>query len=199
MGCRELCGVHTNTDTNTDTDTDAIGFQTHCIGVGKGKICVGVGQCEHIIRVEDLENNLAVVPLIMPGCWFMSRYHGYRTTCWRTSITTRRRRIHRAWVSLTSTIRGRHRSGHRGNSANRTCHPSTCPYCTNTATETVRVIVGIIICDLNRSCLIDLKPAFRLIFWTLHLCDHDSTWKLVIAGTISFTQVLIRTVLRQTF
>ena len=69
MGCRELCGgVHSN----SDTDTDAIGFQTHCVGVGagvsKGKICVGVGQSEQIIRVENLENNLAVVPLIMPGC-----------------------------------------------------------------------------------------------------------------------------------
>ena len=50
MGCRELCGgVHTGTNTNTD----AIGFQTHYVGVGasvsKGKICVGVGQCEHTI------------------------------------------------------------------------------------------------------------------------------------------------------
>ena len=47
MICRELCDVH------TDTDTGAIGFQTHCVGadVGKGKICVGVGQCEHCIRV----------------------------------------------------------------------------------------------------------------------------------------------------
>ena len=50
MGYRDLCGdVHTD----TDTDTDANGFQTHCLGVGarvgKGKICVGVGQCEHTI------------------------------------------------------------------------------------------------------------------------------------------------------
>ena len=45
MACRELCGcVHTN------TDTDAIGFQTHCVHVSKGKICVGVGQCEHAIK-----------------------------------------------------------------------------------------------------------------------------------------------------
>ena len=59
MGCRELCGgVHINTDTNTY----AIGFQTHCVGVGAGvskdKICVGVGvgQCKRTLRVEDLEN-----------------------------------------------------------------------------------------------------------------------------------------------
>ena len=46
-------GVFTMPDTDTDTDTDAIRFQTHCVGVrtsvGKGKICVGVGQCEHTI------------------------------------------------------------------------------------------------------------------------------------------------------
>ena len=51
MGCRELRGgVHTN----PDTDTDATGFQTHCVGVsvGKGKICVGVGQCEQTIRYQ---------------------------------------------------------------------------------------------------------------------------------------------------
>ena len=52
MGCIELYGgVHTD----TYTSTDAIGFQTHCVGVGagvgKGKICVGVGQCEHTIRL----------------------------------------------------------------------------------------------------------------------------------------------------
>ena len=46
-------GVFTlpDTDTDAETDTDAIGFETHCVGVstsvGKGKICVGVGQCEH--------------------------------------------------------------------------------------------------------------------------------------------------------
>ena len=44
-------GVH------TDTSTDTIGFQTHCVGVGarvgKGKICVGVGQCEHAIKVLE--------------------------------------------------------------------------------------------------------------------------------------------------
>ena len=138
----------------------------------------------------------------MPGCWSISCYHGYRTTYWRTSITTRRRSIHRTWVSLTSTTRRRLRSGRRGNSANHTCRPSTCPYCTNTATETVRVIaviVGIIIADSYRSYLIDLKPAFRLIFWALHIFDHDSTWKLVVAGTMSSTQGLIRTILRQTF
>ena len=48
-------GVFTlpDTDTDAETDTDAIGFETHCVGVGtsvgKGKICVGVGQCEHTI------------------------------------------------------------------------------------------------------------------------------------------------------
>ena len=57
MGCRELCGgVHTD----TYTDTEAIGFQTHCVGVGasvgKGKICVGVGQCEHTINVISYKN-----------------------------------------------------------------------------------------------------------------------------------------------
>ena len=45
-------------DTNAETDTDAIGFETHCVGVGtsvgKGKICVGVGQCEHTISVPLL-------------------------------------------------------------------------------------------------------------------------------------------------
>ena len=50
MGSKELCGgVHTD----TYTDIDAIGFQAHCVGVGasvgKGKIRVGVGQCEHTI------------------------------------------------------------------------------------------------------------------------------------------------------
>ena len=48
MGCKELCGgVH------TVTNTYAIGFQTHCVGVsvGKGQICVSVGQCEHTINV----------------------------------------------------------------------------------------------------------------------------------------------------
>ena len=53
MGRRELCDVH------TDTDTDAIGFQTHCVdvgaGVGEGKICVGVGQCEHCIRLVQMK------------------------------------------------------------------------------------------------------------------------------------------------
>ena len=50
-------GVFTlpDTDTDAETDTDAIGFETHCVGVGtsvgKGKICVGVGQCEHTIRL----------------------------------------------------------------------------------------------------------------------------------------------------
>ena len=46
-------GVFTLPDTDADTDTDAIGFQTHCVGasVGKGKICVGVGQCEHTIML----------------------------------------------------------------------------------------------------------------------------------------------------
>ena len=43
-----------DTDTDAETDTDAIGFETHCVGVGtsvgKGKICVGVGQCEHTIK-----------------------------------------------------------------------------------------------------------------------------------------------------
>ena len=49
-------GVFTlpDTDTDAETDTDAIGFETHCVGfgtsVGKGKICVGVGQCEHTIK-----------------------------------------------------------------------------------------------------------------------------------------------------
>ena len=53
----ELNGVFTLADTDTDaeTDTDAIGFETHCVGVGtsvgKGKICVGVGQCEHTIML----------------------------------------------------------------------------------------------------------------------------------------------------
>ena len=43
-------GVFTlpDTDTDAETDTDAIGFETHC--VGKGKICVGVGQCERTIN-----------------------------------------------------------------------------------------------------------------------------------------------------
>ena len=36
MGCRDLCG-----DVHTDTGVGA--------RVGKGKICVGVGQCEHTI------------------------------------------------------------------------------------------------------------------------------------------------------
>ena len=50
-GYKELYGgVHTD----TYTDIDAIGFQTHCVGAGisKGKICVGVKQCEHTIRVH---------------------------------------------------------------------------------------------------------------------------------------------------
>ena len=48
-------GVFTLPDTDAETDTDAIGFETHCVGVGtsvgKGKICVGVGQCEHTINL----------------------------------------------------------------------------------------------------------------------------------------------------
>ena len=48
-------GVFTVPHTDTDADTAAIGFQTDCVGVGtsvgKGKICVGVGQCEHTISV----------------------------------------------------------------------------------------------------------------------------------------------------
>ena len=54
----DLHGVFTlpDTDTDFDTDTDAIGFQTHCVGVGasvgKGKICVGVRQCEHTFKHE---------------------------------------------------------------------------------------------------------------------------------------------------
>ena len=57
-------GVFTlpDADTDAETDTDAIGFETHCVGagtsVGKGKICVGVGQCEHTMK------NLATI-LIM--------------------------------------------------------------------------------------------------------------------------------------
>ena len=49
-------GVFTlpDTDTDAETDTDAIGSETHCVGVGtsvgKGKICVDVGQCEHTIK-----------------------------------------------------------------------------------------------------------------------------------------------------
>ena len=43
--------ANTGTVTDANTDTDAIGF--HCVGVGasvgKGKICVGVGQWEHTI------------------------------------------------------------------------------------------------------------------------------------------------------
>ena len=50
-------GAHTDTSTDTSTDTDTIGFQTHCFsvcaGVGKGKICVGVGQFEHAIKVLE--------------------------------------------------------------------------------------------------------------------------------------------------
>ena len=65
MGCRELCGgVHTD----TDTDTDAIGFQTHCVAVGarvgKAKICVGVGQCEHtIINPSESAVAFAIAPI----------------------------------------------------------------------------------------------------------------------------------------
>ena len=43
-------GVFTLPDTDAETDTDAIGLETHCVGVGKGKICVGVGQCERTIN-----------------------------------------------------------------------------------------------------------------------------------------------------
>ena len=56
-------GVFTLPDTDTDagTDTDAIGFETHCVGVGtsvgKGKICVGVGQCEHTITPKTSEKS----------------------------------------------------------------------------------------------------------------------------------------------
>ena len=53
-----LYGVFTLPDTDAETDTDAIGFETHCVGVGtsvgKGKICVGVGQCEHTINPSYL-------------------------------------------------------------------------------------------------------------------------------------------------
>ena len=47
-------GVFTLPDTNTNakTNTDAIGFETHCVGVGtsvgKGKICVGVGSMDGV-------------------------------------------------------------------------------------------------------------------------------------------------------
>ena len=51
-----------DTDTDAETDTDAIGFETHCVGVGtsvgKGKICVGVGQCEHTITTRNVQLNL---------------------------------------------------------------------------------------------------------------------------------------------
>ena len=46
MCCTDLYG-------GVNTNTDAIGFQTHCVGVGASVgislICVGVGQCEHTI------------------------------------------------------------------------------------------------------------------------------------------------------
>ena len=62
MGCRDLCG-----DVHTDTNTDAIGFQTHCVGVGAsfgiGKICVGVGQCEHTIMGHLININLNNITL----------------------------------------------------------------------------------------------------------------------------------------
>ena len=49
--------VFTLPDADTDADTDAIGFETHWVGVGtsvgKGKICVSVGQCEHTITVTS--------------------------------------------------------------------------------------------------------------------------------------------------
>ena len=68
MGCRELCGgIHTN----TDTDTDATGFQTHCVSVGasvgKCKICVGVGQCEHTnSRVATAQGKQGIWFLLFP-------------------------------------------------------------------------------------------------------------------------------------
>ena len=70
MICRELCDVH------TDTDTDVIGFQTHCVGadVGKGKICVGVGQCEHTLGLYTFTNESSTCVYLVYIFCFQKRF-----------------------------------------------------------------------------------------------------------------------------